>query len=438
VLLDASPGHLGLDGGMLTPHNPVDVIVESGFAQSIAVFGRGKATEMWALSNPGVSLTPQDNVAVFTVRPAEADAGGMASQTLSLLSPEVQVSDAKVLDVIISKEVETGPTPLVLIVRHACKQQGTSQVTISLPQSRGHRSGGQIAFSYRKVCKSPARTRGLSLLRVHTTWDVPTYGWRVVLASALLFILGIVLHEFGHHYVSVKIIEYIQGKIGPEMFGAQIEVGKLAFRPMSGVFILKDFKIKNPPGFGGDFLLIAEEVNVLMAMRRLLYTFGRKVDIELLRLTGVHLEIEFPSFVMGSSNIGVVQAHLAASYQRSLVQQAELDREGIQPGCLATAIDTKLHALLERAKLHKAEFLGIAVRTQGMLGTVDLNISDMHFQDFSKENGSKGLRAICSKLVDVFYMTIKHDTLGETGAKVFSATEVGSSPPASGGDSGWV
>lgn len=430
MLLDATPGHLR-PVGMHTPLSLEDVIVESSFAQSTAVFGGGQATAMWSLTSPGVSLAPEDNVAVFTVRLSQGGAKAGASQPLFLISPKVQVSDAKVVDVILTKELQTGPAPLVLIARHVCKERGASQVTISLPQGY---SGSQVAFSYRKVCKSPPGfgllqfpTTGLSLLHVHSfsRWDVPTYGWRVLLVSAFVCILGVVIHEFGHHYMSKKITQHIQESLGPDMFGTQIEVGSITFRPWTGVFIMKDFKIKNPPGFEGDYLLFAEEVCVLFAPKRVLYTMGRKFDILLLRLSAVHVEIEFPSYLMGPPNISVVRHNLSDSQQRYADEQAELTREGVQPGFFARQVST----LMECAKLDTAEFLDITAHSQSFLGSVSLNISDMHFENFSKVNDAVGMTAIFSQLIDTFYQTIKRDTLGDTGSKVFSAAE--SAVPAS-------
>merc|ERR1719253_212436 len=89
---------------------------------------------------------------------------------------------------------------------------------------------------------------------------------------------------------------------------------------------------------------------------------------------------------------------------------------------------------MDRAKLDKAEFVDITAQSQGFLGSVSLNISDMYFENFSKVHDAVGVGAIFSQLVDTFYETIKQDTLGDTGSKLFSAAENAgpASPPASG------
>jgi len=424
----ASPGHLQPDGQLAQQlYELTDVIVESTLEQSTAVFGGGQATAMWALKNPGVSLAPEDNVAVFTVHSSQGIAEGMRS--LSLLSPKVHVSDAKVLDVIISKEVQPGPTPLILIARHVCKQRGSSQVTITLPPGKPSSAGlpRQVGFSYLKVCKFREGAMGLSLLRMQalSRWDVPTYGWRILIAAVAVFVLGVAIHEFGHHYVSKQMEQQLKD-MGPSMFGTEIEIGQLQFRPWTGVFRLCDFKIKNPPGYTeSEYLLRADEVSMLIAPKRILYTFGRTLDINLLRLTGVHCDVSFRPFSM-ENNLAVVQKHLIDSQENDAQALA-----GQQPGYFAAMIDKKANNLLDHARLHKAEFLDVSVSTKGMLGEVQLQISDMHFEDFSQENNAVGLRQICSKLTDVFYETIKNDALGETGAKVLGFSETHSVNPSS-------
>merc|ERR1719162_1671774 len=99
------------------------------------------------------------------------------------------------------------------------------------------------------------------------------------------------------------------------MFGTEIEIGELQFRPWTGVFRVCDFKIKNPAGYkDSEYLLCAEEVSVLMAPKRIFYTFGRVLDINLLRLTGVHCDVSFRPFSM-ESNLAVVQKHMTESQQ---------------------------------------------------------------------------------------------------------------------------
>lgn len=419
LVLDASQGHLVADGE-LSLASLANVVIDSGFTHSPSVFSSGQPTSMWALRNPGVSLAPEDNVAVFTVRSGEGEADTMTQRALSLLAPDVQVSQNKVLDVIITKEVQSGPAPLILIARHVCKQSGSAQVTITLPQ---HASATPLAFSYRKACKP--RASGLSLMRVQTSrWDVPTYGWRFCLAAFLIILVGICGHEFGHHYLSNKLLKQIKEKLGPEVFGTELEVGSLSVRPWSGIFVLKDFKIKNPPGFSQDkYLLSADEVSLLLAPKRVIYTLGRNFDILLLRLDRIHVEVEFSTFLQGPNNIAVLQKHMSDSQQKWADEEASLERQGKKPGFFAKFMDHKFHDLLEHAQLHKAEFLDIMVSSHSMLGSAELTISDMHFEDFSKENNATGLRSILSRLGDVFYHTIKQDTLGETGAKVVSAAE---------------
>jgi len=272
---------------------------------------------------------------------------------------------------------------------------------------------------------------GLSLLRMQTLsrWDVPTYGWRILIAAVCVFVLGVAIHEFGHQWLSKQMVRLIKERMGPDMFGTEIEVGQLTFRPWTGVFRLVDFKIRNPPGYDqSEYLLQAEEVSVLIAPKKVFYTLGRDFDINLVRLSRVHIEVSFRAFSM-ENNLAVVQKHLMEAGE-----QAELEQLGQQPGFFARLVDRKYHDVLEHARLHKAEFLDITVSTKGMLGSIQLQISDMHFEDFSKENDAVGLSSIISKLGDVFYKTIKEDALGTTGAKVITATEkhsMTSSPPSS-------
>merc|ERR1719171_2551648 len=142
---------------------------------------------------------------------------------------------------------------------------------------------------------------------------------------------------------------------------------------------------------------------MLLAPKRMVYTCGRKFDILLLRLDRVHVEVEFPTFLQGPSNIASVQRHMYDSQTKRAEDEALLERQGNKPGFFARLVGGKMHDLLDHAELHKAEFLDISVSSHGMIGAVELNISDMHFDDFSKENNAIGLRSIFSKLSDVFY-----------------------------------
>lgn len=417
-----------------------DVMVESSFVQSESVFGGGEAAAMWELANPTISLKPDTNVAVFTVRSSPGVAKGAGALPYSMLSPRVDVSDAKVLDVIVSKETEFkgSSAPLVFIARHVCKQRGTSKVTIMLPRSKassdeaGEDPLDQVAFAYRKVCAHPVG--GLSFFGLHTglhslsRWDVPTGGWRVLLGVAIVLVLGVICHEFGHKWLSKFILQEIKEKMGPDVFGVEIEIGSLSFRPWSGVFVMHDFRMLNPKNqaFEHKYLLKASKVHMLTAPKKFFYTFGQVADIMLLRLEDIDVQIEFPG-VFATSNIAVVREHVNQSFEAWENETNEKQRKGEKPSMIAAFFNGKLHAwiheMLDHALLHRAEFINIrAIATHPLLGG-ELDINDIHFADFSTSYNAVGVRAIANQLADAFYRALQQDALGETGAQVADASE---------------
>jgi len=244
--------------------------------------------------------------------------------------------------------------------------------------------------------------------------------------------LLVLFHEFGHKFLSKLVIKEIQEVIGPEVFGTEVEVGSLAFRPWTGVFLMKDFVIKNPPGHGykGKYLLKAAEVSVLTAPKKILFSMGRKFDIRLLRLQHIDVEVEFSGYLFHSSNLAVVRQNVANSYQSFLDLEAEQKKQGKQPGFLTKFAERRFHDMLDHIELHQAEFVDICATAHHALLGGRLSISDIEFADFSKENNAIGVRAISSHLTDAFYKALQEEALGETGAAVANIAEsspVGSS-----------
>merc|ERR1719446_467114 len=105
------------------------------------------------------------------------------------------------LDVVVSKEHEGGSAPVVFIVRNVCKKPGTTQVNITLPRASStalielgddlppdavdQDPSDQVSFGYHKICSSADDSKVLSFLGYSssTQWDVPTGGWRFLLAG---------------------------------------------------------------------------------------------------------------------------------------------------------------------------------------------------------------------------------------------------------------
>jgi len=403
------------------------VTIESSFAQSKAVFGGGQAVAMWAPTNPGVSLAPDDNVAVFTVRSSGEAGNKTGSSTIALLSPQVQVSDPSVLDVIISKENQKGLSPLVFIARHVCKHLGTVLVTIRLPHAKkgGELDEGpldEVAFAYRKVCSLP-QTSFLGVQSVRR-WlpnsvdgNVPTGGWRWLFGVVMVFLAAVWCHEFGHQLITNWFVKQIKEHVGPNVFGCEIEVGSIEFRPWSGIFLMKDFVLKNPPGYAGDYLLKADTVSVLTATRRVVFSLGKQVDIILFRLEHIDVNIEFPGYFVGKPNISVVQENVH-NYNESMIHHKGVASKNADSGWLTSKLEHRVHDMLECVKLHRAEFTDINANVSHMMGGMQLSVEDMHWKDFSRERKAVGALAIGHELTNAFHRLLQEDVLGETGANL--------------------
>jgi len=258
---------------------------------------------------------------------------------------------------------------------------------------------------------------------------VPTGGWRTLLVALIIIVVGVVIHEFGYRWLSKYVKNQIEKKLGPDVFGTEVEVGSLLIRPWTGVFIMKDFVIKNPPGYSGEYMLKAAEVSILTAPKKILFSLGKTVQILFIRFEHIDVHIEFPGLV-GSSNYAVVREHINDSHQKYLDKQAIL-KQGKKPSWIALLAERELEDLMDHAVLLQAEFVDIHAIAHHPLLSGELNINDIEFDNFSKDYDAVGVRSIASHLADAFYQEIQKDAMGETGAKFANVTSAPMSKSAS-------
>jgi hypothetical protein len=417
------------------------ILVKSSFAESTSVYSDGRTLPAWEVSNPSVSLAPENNVVVFTI---VTNSAVPASSKLLLSAPKMDVSNSRVLEVVMSQETEDGNfgkpasflgiagsefSPLVFIARHICKDLGFSKVVVTLPIHMA--TSGElpvpIKFSYWKTCHRPVKSLASQFVELQTfsQWDVPAGGWRTFMIFFIVLVFLVLAHEFGHVYLSRRMKHSFETSYGPALFGVKCTVGSLTFKPWSGAFLLEDLTLMNPPGYTGEILMRAHKITILVAVRKAVFSLGHVSEIRVMQLKHVDVHIELDDITdpfSGGSNLQVVGDHGKRYLEEQQEHEKRLKEQGVKPGAISQAATERVTDVLQSLSLLEVELEDIQCTCSFVsypsVGGAELNIEDIHFHNFSEEFDVYGASAIMGQLGEVVKQAVSNNFLGNTGNKM--------------------
>merc|ERR1719242_1192189 len=76
------------------------------------------------------------------------------------------------------------------------------------------------------------------------------------------------------------------------MLGVKVELGDLQLDPSSGLVEVSGLTVHNPEGYYSEYLLHADKVVVDIDMQKLIYSFGKEIDVEEMVFDGVDVIYE--------------------------------------------------------------------------------------------------------------------------------------------------
>jgi len=418
-----------------------DVVIESGLQGHADVFSDGHASFAFTPESGSNFVLPFfEQAAVFVVH---------TGQEASLTKPRVVVSDPSILNVELSeKQGDRGmPSgadgdPVVFLSKHDCKRSGIATVTIELPlQKHGPASlcpdaAAPVVFAYQKACAPPSHTFGtfmkaltaklpakerLHALHRHTPekpWAgiIPSGGARLVIGFFALFILAIVLYEFGTFWLSNKIKNMIV-EMGPVMFGCECVIDHciLSMSPRRLTYTLCGLKFHNPDNmqYEKEFFMKIEEVVLEFNFTKMWKTCGRQIQIRQLIARHIKANIEVDGYLSGESNISVVMAQMEKNNNQWVADLAKIKADhGIDAAQLWDAFEKRLNRVAERVTLKEVAIEGIGCSFSNKALGTEVVIADMEFHNFTEQHNAIGMNAISYYLLHAVLEGMAEDIAG--------------------------
>lgn len=213
-----------------------------------------------------------------------------------------------------------------------------------------------------------------------------------------------------------------------DILGVDITTGSVNFWPLHGCLEVRQLVVANPPGYDTDFLMKVSEAAFDIDTIALVGSGFHRIKIDKLVLKDVTIIYEAK---WSGSNVHEVLQTLEG---KSADQSVDADRSA---SSLATSANSKLqkagrscHRLTQpseyQVELHKVIFEKVHAKMVGdVFGrhpSVDLEVADLHWQDFAAQVGSAQAVVIMSELLKSILKTVVANTAGLGHGKSSSKT----------------
>eukprot|EP00931_Biecheleriopsis_adriatica_P068240 TRINITY_DN4222_c0_g1_i10.p1 TRINITY_DN4222_c0_g1~~TRINITY_DN4222_c0_g1_i10.p1 ORF type:complete len:402 (+),score=86.44 TRINITY_DN4222_c0_g1_i10:76-1281(+) len=183
--------------------------------------------------------------------------------------------------------------------------------------------------------------------------------------------------------------------------GVEIELGALVIDPATGRIEVEGLTVRNPEGWSSEYLLHADKIVVDIEMEKLLYSFGKELDVQELVFDGVDVIYEKG---LSTSNLNDLLKILESDKSATETEQAE-----------ASDVKLVLHTIL-------AQNIGakLATKLTGGHG-LRLEVGDLKYDDFDTEMGAgRGLMDVVRILIMTLVKSVLATVMGKENTKAIA------------------
>jgi hypothetical protein len=288
---------------------------------------------------------------------------------------------------------------------HAVKLQVTNDVTLDpRPPSLQEEVDDAIEAQLHNRLAQKMMTQGAC------AQGIPQVPWWVLMCVCIGFVLLFLalLFYYGAMMLGASIKSAIE-TFDRKFIGVDIEIGDLSVALCSGRIDMHGLQVKNPEGYKSPYLLNASSVVIDLNVRALVFSFGKRIEVDVLELQDIDCIVEYDRALGGTSNVDRVMEHLNHDDKPS-----EKKAKKVQEMVNETGKAPPKKAVGNEILLHKVLFSKIGARVATSLGGVRVALGDITFDDFSKENGPHLLEDLVFIIFKSFSKTLMVNITGKS------------------------
>eukprot|EP00931_Biecheleriopsis_adriatica_P068246 TRINITY_DN4222_c0_g1_i3.p1 TRINITY_DN4222_c0_g1~~TRINITY_DN4222_c0_g1_i3.p1 ORF type:complete len:384 (+),score=86.24 TRINITY_DN4222_c0_g1_i3:80-1231(+) len=203
-----------------------------------------------------------------------------------------------------------------------------------------------------------------------------------------------------------SLVKSVLANFDSSALGVKIEIGALVIDPATGRIEVEGLTVRNPEGWSSEYLLHADKIVVDIEMEKLLYSFGKELDVEELVFDGVDVIYEKG---LSTSNLNDLLKILESDKSATETEQAE-----------ASDVKLVLHTIL-------AQNIGakLATKLTGGHG-LRLEVGDLKYDDFDTEMGAgRGLMDVVRILIMTLVKSVLATVIGKENTKAIAGAANG-------------
>eukprot|EP00931_Biecheleriopsis_adriatica_P068248 TRINITY_DN4222_c0_g1_i6.p1 TRINITY_DN4222_c0_g1~~TRINITY_DN4222_c0_g1_i6.p1 ORF type:complete len:409 (+),score=87.92 TRINITY_DN4222_c0_g1_i6:76-1302(+) len=190
--------------------------------------------------------------------------------------------------------------------------------------------------------------------------------------------------------------------------GVEIELGALVIDPATGRIEVEGLTVRNPEGWSSEYLLHADKIVVDIEMEKLLYSFGKELDVQELVFDGVDVIYEKG---LSTSNLNDLLKILESNSSAAETERSAAETKQAE----ASDVKLVLHTIL-------AQNIGakLATKLTGGHG-LRLEVGDLKYDDFDTEMGAgRGLMDVVRILIMTLVKSVLATVMGKENTKAIA------------------
>eukprot|EP00931_Biecheleriopsis_adriatica_P068241 TRINITY_DN4222_c0_g1_i11.p1 TRINITY_DN4222_c0_g1~~TRINITY_DN4222_c0_g1_i11.p1 ORF type:complete len:391 (+),score=86.66 TRINITY_DN4222_c0_g1_i11:76-1248(+) len=195
--------------------------------------------------------------------------------------------------------------------------------------------------------------------------------------------------------------------------GVEIELGALVIDPATGRIEVEGLTVRNPEGWSSEYLLHADKIVVDIEMEKLLYSFGKELDVQELVFDGVDVIYEKG---LSTSNLNDLLKILESNSSAAETERSAAETKQAE----ASDVKLVLHTIL-------AQNIGakLATKLTGGHG-LRLEVGDLKYDDFDTEMGAgRGLMDVVRILIMTLVKSVLATVIGKENTKAIAGAANG-------------
>jgi len=199
-----------------------------------------------------------------------------------------------------------------------------------------------------------------------------------------------------------SLVKSMVERFDSSVLGVEVELGAVSIDPAIGRIEVDGLTVFNPEGWSSAYLLHADRVVVDVDMQKLLYSFGKELDLEELVLDGVDV---------------IYEKGLFTSNLNDLLEMLEInDSEQAE----ASDVKLVLHTIL-------AQNIGAKLATKLTRGHgLRVEVGDLKYDDFDKEMGAgRGVIDVIRLLIMTLIKSVLATVVGKENTKAITGAAHG-------------